>query len=81
MSYNFIKIEKKWQNYWLENKVFKADTFFNNDVGLVLQYLRPKLNKNISSSEWIDSIRKKKKIVPRIDGDGDWTFASSYTSY
>ena len=24
MSYNFIEIEKKWQNYWLENKVFKA---------------------------------------------------------
>ena len=25
MSYNFLKIEKKWQNYWLENKVFKAN--------------------------------------------------------
>ena len=24
MSYNFLEIEKKWQNYWLENKVFKA---------------------------------------------------------
>jgi len=23
MSYNFLEIEKKWQNYWLENKVFK----------------------------------------------------------
>lgn len=54
-----INIDKKE-----ENKVFKADTFFNNDVGLVLQYLRPKLNKNISSSEWIDSIRKKKKNYP-----------------
>jgi len=24
MSYNFLEIEKKWQNYWLENKIFKA---------------------------------------------------------
>ena len=54
-----INIDKKE-----ENKVFKADTFFNNDVGLVLKYLRPKLNKNISSPEWIDSIRKKKKKYP-----------------
>ena len=25
MSYNFSEIEKKWQKYWLENKIFKAD--------------------------------------------------------
>ena len=25
MKYNFFKIEKKWQKYWLENKTFKAD--------------------------------------------------------
>ena len=25
MKYDFFKIEKKWQKYWLENKTFKAD--------------------------------------------------------
>lgn len=25
MEYNFIEIEKKWQQYWSENKTFKAD--------------------------------------------------------
>ena len=29
MKYDFCKIEKKWQKYWLENKTFKAD---NNSV-------------------------------------------------
>ena len=29
MKYDFFKIEKKWQKYWLENKTFKAD---NNSV-------------------------------------------------
>ena len=26
MEYNFKEIEKKWQNYWDENKTFKAGT-------------------------------------------------------
>ena len=25
MEYDFLRIEKKWQKYWLENKTFKAD--------------------------------------------------------
>ena len=24
MAYDFARIEKKWQNYWLENKTYKA---------------------------------------------------------
>ena len=27
MSYNFKEIEKKWQNYWEENKTFKTDVY------------------------------------------------------
>ncbi|WP_164668308.1 leucine--tRNA ligase [Virgibacillus doumboii] len=27
MSFNHQEIEKKWQDYWLENKTFKTDTF------------------------------------------------------
>ncbi|MDD3923648.1 MAG: leucine--tRNA ligase [Erysipelotrichaceae bacterium] len=27
MNYDHIKIEKKWQDYWLENKTFKTDTW------------------------------------------------------
>ena len=26
MAYDFLRIEKKWQNYWLENKTYKAVT-------------------------------------------------------
>lgn len=26
MAYDFARIEKKWQNYWLENKTYKAVT-------------------------------------------------------
>ncbi len=26
MAYDFLRIEKKWQNYWLENKTYKAIT-------------------------------------------------------
>ena len=26
MGYDFARIEKKWQNYWLENKTYKAVT-------------------------------------------------------
>ena len=26
MAYEFSRIEKKWQNYWLENKTYKAVT-------------------------------------------------------
>ncbi len=25
MSFDHIKIEEKWRNYWLENKTFKTD--------------------------------------------------------
>lgn len=27
MSFDHLEIEKKWQNYWLENKTFKTDTY------------------------------------------------------
>lgn len=27
MNFNHREIEKKWQNYWLENKTFKTDTY------------------------------------------------------
>ena len=23
MAYDFLRIEKKWQNYWLENKTYR----------------------------------------------------------
>ena len=36
MSYNFLEIEKKWQNYWLENKVFKASDNSNKPKYYVL---------------------------------------------
>ena len=25
MDYNFIEIEKKWQQYWRDNKIYKVD--------------------------------------------------------
>src|SRR5690625_3043693 len=31
MGFNHLKIEKKWQQYWLENKTFKTDTYSNKD--------------------------------------------------
>ncbi|WP_188453971.1 leucine--tRNA ligase [Virgibacillus oceani] len=31
MSYNHQSIEKKWQQYWLENKTFKTDTYSNKE--------------------------------------------------
>ena len=27
MAYNHKEIEKKWQNYWDENEIFKTDDF------------------------------------------------------
>jgi leucyl-tRNA synthetase len=30
MEYNFIEIEKKWQQYWEENKTFKTNNDFSN---------------------------------------------------
>ena len=36
MSYNFREIEKKWQNYWLKNKVFKASENSQNPKYYVL---------------------------------------------
>ena len=35
MSYNFNEIEKKWQKFWAENKVFKA----HNDSALPKYYV------------------------------------------
>ncbi|MEJ8777731.1 leucine--tRNA ligase [Pseudogracilibacillus sp. ICA-222130] len=31
MNYNHREIEKKWQDYWLENKTFKTDTYSNKE--------------------------------------------------
>ena len=28
--YNFKKIEEKWQNFWVKNKSFKSEIFFQN---------------------------------------------------
>ena len=25
MEYNFLEIEKKWQEYWLDNKTYKSE--------------------------------------------------------
>ena len=34
--YNFTKIEKKWQKYWLDNKTFKADNNSKKDPYYIL---------------------------------------------
>lgn len=47
-----------------ENKVINSDIFFNNDVGIVLEHLQPRLNKNISDNNWIQSIQKLKEKYP-----------------
>ena len=31
MNYNHREIEKKWQDYWLENKTFKTDTYSDKE--------------------------------------------------
>ncbi|HLR51840.1 MAG TPA: leucine--tRNA ligase [Candidatus Avamphibacillus sp.] len=31
MSFNHREIEKKWQTYWQENKIFKTDTYSNKE--------------------------------------------------
>jgi len=31
MGFNHLEIEKKWQQYWLENKTFKTDTYSDKD--------------------------------------------------
>lgn len=36
MSFDHIAIEKKWQNYWLENKTFKTDTRSDKEKVYVL---------------------------------------------
>ena len=46
-----------------ENKIINADIYFKNDVSFVLKYLFPKLNKQISSIEWIEFIKNKKKNI------------------
>ena len=36
MNYPFKKIEKKWQEYWLKNKTFKAEQFSERDKFYIL---------------------------------------------
>ncbi|MDG1057269.1 MAG: class I tRNA ligase family protein, partial [Flavobacteriaceae bacterium] len=36
MTYNFKEIEAKWQNYWAQNKTFKAETNTNKPKYYVL---------------------------------------------
>ena len=36
MSYPFKKIEKKWQEYWLKNKTFKAEQFSEREKFYIL---------------------------------------------
>src|SRR5699024_11344090 len=31
LSFNHREIEKKWQTYWQENKIFKTDTYSNKE--------------------------------------------------
>ena len=36
MDYNFIEIEKKWQQYWRDHKVYKVDIDHNKPKFYVL---------------------------------------------
>ncbi len=40
MAYNHKKIEKKWQDYWQDNKIFRADDHSEKPKYYVLDMFR-----------------------------------------
>lgn len=52
MQYNFLEVEKKWANYWLNNKIYKKmNDNFRPRFFLCLDLLNPN-KKNISINEY-----------------------------
>ena len=52
MQYNFLEVEKKWSNYWLNNKIYKKmNDNFRPRFFLCLDLLNPN-KKNISINEY-----------------------------
>lgn len=67
MQYNFLEVEKKWSNYWLNNKIYKKmNDNFRPRFFCSLKYLNPN-KKNIDISEYkmllmADSISRYKRM-------------------
>ena len=67
MQYNFKEVEKKWSNYWLNNKIYKKmNDNFRPRFFLCSRYINPN-RKNINLSEYKslfinDSIARMKRM-------------------
>ena len=58
MNYNFKQIEKKWQKYWYDNKLFKTDNDPNKPKKYILDMFHIQVHLDYTLDILVDILQR-----------------------